>query len=154
MKSCPSIWYPWNSRNEYSGIEYPGVYIIVISRHNLANQPFFWSEEIVYVGMTNAVLGLKGRLTQFDNTISKKHLQHGGADRVLHKHRDYAKLSKSLYVSMRHWCCRPADLTPKDLRTMGKVAAAEYNLLSMYKQQFDKLPEFNRKESDKHSRNP
>jgi hypothetical protein len=115
----------------------------------LSEKPFSFSKKIIYIGMTNAVAGLKGRLLQFDNTIAMKHCQHGGADRVLYKHQDYAKLTKNLYVSMRHWKCNPQDPTPKDLRTMGKIAAAEYELFALCIERLGDLPEFNRKKESK-----
>ena len=64
-------WRKWDDREEYEGIKYPGIYVIAISSTELANQKFTYCDEIVYVGMTNAVAGLKGRLRQFDNTIVK-----------------------------------------------------------------------------------
>jgi hypothetical protein len=61
------------------------------------------------------------------------------------KHRDYAGLTKKLYVAMRHFECLPARESPFALRTMGRVAAAEFNCQAEYAERFQKLPEFNRK---------
>jgi hypothetical protein len=72
MEKNFSPWFHWNDRNDYAGIEYPGIYVVAISRRNIAREPFSFRREIVYVGMTNAVAGLKGRLIQFDNTIAQK----------------------------------------------------------------------------------
>jgi len=145
MEKSFSPWFRWNDRNDYSGIEYPGIYVVAISRRNISGEPFAFRREIVYVGMTNAVAGLKGRLIQFNNTIAQKRLQHGGADRVLYKYQNYEALVKNLYVSLRHFRCFPANETPTDLRTMGKVASAEYQYMARHVEELGELPEFNRK---------
>jgi hypothetical protein len=62
-------WYRWSDRNSISELEHSGVYLIAISKRDIQGQPFAWIPEIVYVGMTNALSGLRGRLKQFDNTI-------------------------------------------------------------------------------------
>lgn len=94
-----SNWKKWNDRNSLDGLEFPGVYFLVISDLNLSDKQFYWIEEIKYIGMTNARNGLKGRLNQFDNTIKGKR-GHGGADRFRYKHEDYDKLSQNLYVAL------------------------------------------------------
>ena len=149
MERYFSSWHKWSDRESYAGIKYPGIYIAAISSQPLTGKPFSYSDKIVYVGMTNSVKGLKGRLIQFDNTIAMAHCQHGGADRVLYRHQDYEKLKKKLYISMRHWQCNPANPTPKDLRTMGKVAAAEFELFALCIENLGDLPEFNRKKQSK-----
>lgn len=145
MEKTFSPWFRWNDRSQYSGIEYPGIYVVAISRANISGETFSFRKEIIYVGMTNAVAGLKGRLNQFDSTIAQKRLQHGGADRVLYKHQDYTALVKKLYVALRHFRCFPANETPTDLRTMGKVANAEYQCMAQCVEELGALPEFNRK---------
>jgi hypothetical protein len=152
MENSFSLWYRWDARCEYSGIAYPGIYIVSISNEDISGLPFTFRSDIVYIGMTNAVAGLRGRLVQFDNTIAKKHCQHGGADRFLYKHQDYVTLAKSLYVALRHFECKPARETPSDLRAMGSVVSAEYECMAYCVEKFDRLPEFNRKkESPKYS---
>ena len=156
MENYFSPWYRWNDRGEYSGIEYPGVYAVAISKGDISEEKFSFRKEIVYVGMSNAVKGLDGRLKQFDSTIKylDKPSQHGGADRVRYKHQNYQALVKKLYVSLRHFRCFPANETAQDLRTMGKVANAEFQFMARCVEEFNKLPEFNRKkESLKFSHN-
>jgi hypothetical protein len=121
-----SSWKRWPDRNEYYGISFPGVYVVAISDEDLSGLKFSYLDDIVYVGMTNAVKGLRGRLSQFDNTISKKHWQHGGADRLLFKHRNYKKLINKLYISMQHWECDPSQKSASDLLTMGEVLKMEF----------------------------
>lgn len=146
-----SPWLRWTEANEekYSGISYPGIYVVAISGSDISGEPFSFREEIVYIGMTNAISGLKGRLTQFDNTIAQRHLQHGGADRVLFKYQQYPALVRMLYVSLRHFCCYPEKETASDLRTMGRVANAEYQCMARFVKNFGAMPEFNRKKESK-----
>src|SRR5580698_4436373 len=101
MERYFSSWLHWTDRNDYYGIEYPGIYIVAISDKDISDKAFRFRKEIVYVGMTNGVAGLKGRLVQFDNTIAQRRPrpQHGGADRLLHKHRKYGALTCKLYVA-------------------------------------------------------
>lgn len=152
MEKRFSPWYRWDTRREYPGIAYPGIYIVAISKRDIASSPFAFTNDVVYIGMTNAVSGLRGRLVQFDNTIARRHCQHGGADRVLYKHQDYAALVKALYVALLHFQCTPESATPTDLRAMGQVAKAEYECMACCIEQLGQLPEFNRKkDSPKYS---
>lgn len=96
--------------------------------------------------MTNAVSGLKGRLKQFDNTISGK-IGHGGADRVRFKYRNYKKLAQNLYVAVAPFKCDVASNEPRGLRRMGEVAKFEYLCFAEFVKRFGKLPEFNNKKS-------
>ncbi|WP_394754156.1 hypothetical protein [Crenothrix sp.] len=155
MEKYFSPWFYWNDRNQYCGIKFPGVYVVAESKDDISETEFSFREEIIYVGMSNAVKGLEGRLKSFDNTIQflDKPPQHGGADRVRYKHQCYKNLVKNLYVSLRHFRCFPANETAKDLRTMGKVVNAEYQCMAQCVEELGALPEFNRKkESAKYSR--
>ena len=144
MEKCFSAWFHWTDRNQYPGIGYPGIYVIAISKKDISGEEFSFRKEVVYVGMTNAVSGLKGRLVQFDNTVARKRLQHGGADRVLFKHQNYPLLAKTLYVALRHFPCSRSDETATAFRVMGKVANAEYQCMARCVEEFG-MPEFNRK---------
>ena len=92
MNQTFSNWIRWVDRNQLGEIlKFPGVYAIARSDGNLTSTPFEWSEEIIYIGMTNAKGGLKSRLQQFENTIKGKR-GHGGAVRVRFKYPDYDAL--------------------------------------------------------------
>ena len=146
-----SPWRSWPRRDETLGVEYPGVYVLAYSTRDIAGKPFFWRREIIYVGMTNAASGLKGRLKQFDNTISGK-TGHGGADRVRFKHPSYAKLVQNLYVAVVPFKCDTTSNKPRDLRRMGGVAKFEYLCFAQFVERFGALPEFNsKKDSPKYS---
>lgn len=148
-----SRWTRWNERDQLQGIQSPGIYAIAISRDDLAESRFSWSEFIVYFGMTNAVAGLKGRLKQFDNTIMGKS-GHGGADRFLTDHPKYRTLTKVLYVAVAPFVCDVTSNSPKDLLTMGEVAKAEYECFAKYAALWGNLPKYNDKKiSPKHYQN-
>jgi hypothetical protein len=65
-------WRPWLEGDNHADIRRAGVYAIALSCEPLAGRAFSWRNDIIYVGMTNTVAGLKGRLKQFDNTIAGK----------------------------------------------------------------------------------
>lgn len=139
-----SHWINWQERLLLQGLNSPGVYICAITTDDIANQQFSWLQEITYIGMTNAKLGLRGRLKQFDNTIRGKS-GHGGADRFRFKYPDYAPLLENLYVSVAPFSCNVLRESPEDLRVMGAVAKFEYDCFAAYKEIYECLPEFNNK---------
>ena len=141
-------WISWENRNSIEGIKFPGIYCIAISDIDLTEQNFNWISEINYVGMTNSINGLKGRLKQFDNTIIGK-TGHGGADRFRYKHENYSELVKKLFVSVCSFKCNVKSNYPKDLRIMGEVAKFEYDCFAIYSEKFNSLPEFNDKKKSK-----
>jgi hypothetical protein len=147
-----STWRPWRKRSDHVGILRPGVYVIAWTRDPLAGRKFSWRKDIIYIGMTNAGSGLKGRLNQFDRTMAGK-LAHGGADRVRFKHRDYSAFSKRAYVAVASFQCKTTSSASNDLRLMGDVARFEYLCLAQCVDEFGRLPEFNdKKKAPKHSR--
>ena len=129
----------------------PGVYVIAVTGTSIGGQKFSWRRDIVYVGMTNSLSGLRGRLRQFDQTMSGS-LRHGGADRVRVKHRNYARFAKQAYVALAPFSCTPGSSLPRDLRVMGEVARFEYLCLAAYADKFNQLPEFNDRKTPKDSR--
>jgi len=143
-----TAWSSWQNRNELKNIHYPGVYAIRISLRNITNRKFSWHKEIVYIGMTNGISGLKGRLKAFDNTIKGKR-GHGGADRFRYKHQSYARLIKKLYVSVAPFKANVTSITPIDLIVMGNVAKFEYQCFAQYVNKYSDLPEFNNKKLSK-----
>ena len=94
-----SNWKKWINKNSFDNINYPGVYCIALSNDNIENKQFSWLEDIIYIGMTNSIGGLKSRLNQFDNTIKGKK-GHGGAKRVKFKYNNYEKLIIKLLKSI------------------------------------------------------
>lgn len=117
----------------------------------MSGAKFTWNEDVIYIGMTNSVGGLRSRLRQFDNTISGR-TGHGGADRVRYKYQDYDRLINHLLVSVASFPCNVKALTTSDLITMGEVAKFEYVCFSEFVGRYGHLPEFNdKKRSPKYS---
>jgi hypothetical protein len=139
-----TTWLPWGDRNLHENAASPGVYAIAVSERPLTGRRFTWREEIIYVGMTNAVAGLRGRLRQFDMTMAGR-LAHGGADRVRFKHRSYNAFRKRAYVAVAPFKRDPASNLSRDLRTMGEVAKFEFLCLACFVDKFGRLPKFNDK---------
>jgi hypothetical protein len=140
-----SIWKKWKEKNSLKNINYPGVYAIAIYKTDLSGKNFELKKEIAYFGMTNARLGLKSRLQQFDRSLQGKS-GHGGADRFRYKYPNYKKLVKTLYVSINPQICDTKSNSPKDLVKMGNVAAFEYQCFTTYVETHKNgLPEFNNK---------
>lgn len=144
-------WHSWGKRGNVKEIHNPGIYVCAISKNNIDGKPFQWIKDVAYIGMTNSVAGLKGRLKQFDNTISGKK-GHGGADRVRYKYQDYGKLKGKLFVSVASFKCDVKSNKPSDLRIMGEVTKFEYDCFAHFVELFNSLPEFNnKKQSPKYS---
>lgn len=137
-------WYRWMHRNTMHNAQFPGIYILAISDTNIAGSAFTWIPAIVYIGMTNSILGLKGRLKQFDYTIVGK-TGHGGADRFRYKHQDYDELVQKLFVSVSAFPCNVKSHQPDDLEAMGLVAKFEYDCFAEFVRKFGEMPEFNNK---------
>ncbi|MBZ2193291.1 hypothetical protein JFJ09_13850 [Pseudoalteromonas arctica] len=135
-------WMRWCDRDTVQGINYPGIYICAISEEDISGKNFSWTTNIVYVGMTNSLKGLTGRLKQFDNTIKGKS-GHGGADRMRYKYQNYNELVNKLYVAVALFTCNVKSNSPEDLRTMGEVAKFEYDCFARFTESFGYLPEFN-----------
>ena len=148
-----SRWENWSARLELAGLEYPGVYVIARVRRDISGRAFSWRPEIVYVGMTNAVSGLGGRLKQFDDTIQGR-LAHGGADRVRFRFPSYARLAPLLYVAVVPHKCNVRAPGPSDFRVMGAVARLEYLCFAEHARKFGDVPQFNRPTSPKYSKQP
>ncbi len=143
-----SVWVSWLNRDALNNINCPGVYAIRVSIRNIENRKFSWHKEIAYIGMTNGISGLKGRLKAFDNTINGKR-GHGGADRFRFKYQNYSGLVKKLYVSVAPFNADVKTNSPKDLIIMGNVAKFEYQGFAQYTGKFNELPEFNNKNLSK-----
>lgn len=145
-------WHKWDWRNDIPALNFPGIYIVAKSDIDIADQSFAWLPEIIYIGMSNSKGGIKSRLAQFDKTL-RGSICHGGADRVLHKYRDYNDLKETLYVSVLVLPCDVRSEKPEDLRLMGKVCSLEYECFAEFIERYGQLPEFNdQKRSPKFSK--
>lgn len=144
MTNAFSDWTSWPRRATLDHLEYPGVYVLAISREDFSGTPFSWLPEIVCIGMSNAKGGLKSRLQQFDRTVKTEGVRdHNPARRVRAKYTDYASLTSRLYVAVCSRKCRVKSQNPADLRIMGDVAKHEFECLAVFVERFGRLPEFN-----------
>lgn len=100
-----SNWIKWENRNNLEGIKYPGIYCIAVTSRMIEGHPFEMIENIEYIGMTNSNGGLKSRLSQFDSTIKRVRLHHGGAHRFIGKYWNYEDVKNNLYVSICPFKC-------------------------------------------------
>jgi len=141
-----SCWSRWDNRNALEGLQFPGIYALAISEHDLSGKSFAWIEVIVYFGMSNAAAGLRGRLKQFDNTIIGKK-GHGGAERFRRDFSSHEKLVPHLYVTVAPFKCKVTSNAPSDLRIMGDVAKAEYECWAQFVAIFKRLPKYNDKKN-------
>jgi hypothetical protein len=143
-----SKWVKFKNRKELTplGWVYPGIYAIAYSKNDISNSAFSLIEDIVYFGMTNSKAGLKGRLQQFENTISGKQ-GHGGAVRFCYNlSKEDSSWKDKLYVSIMVFRdCDVESNNYKDLMLMGEVAKEEYVWFAKYVKKFKKLPRFNDK---------
>jgi hypothetical protein len=141
-----SRWAHWNNRDGLQGLRFPGVYALAISRHDLSGKNFSWVKQVVYVGMSNAISGLKGRLKQFDNTIIGK-TGHGGAERFRRDYPNHKQLVPLLYVAVAPFECDVTSNASPDLLTMGEVAKAEYVCWAQFVRVHKRLPKYNDKKN-------
>lgn len=149
LKSKFSVWRKWGNKSRIPGMSLPGVYVVAISKASLDGKAFTWLPEVVYIGMTNSILGLDSRLSQFENTIKGPGCHHGGADRVKLKHPKFSALSRKLFVAVATVKCNVATISPKTLKAMGRVAKMEYDCLAAHVELHQCLPEFNDKRRSK-----
>lgn len=64
-----SPWHSWEERLGSQNCEYPGVYMMAISRKDLTGKiPEY--KDVSYIGMTNSKAGLKSRWWQFHRSIT------------------------------------------------------------------------------------
>ena len=144
-----SKWARWENRHELPGLSAPGVYAIAKSQTDLDGVEFNLAHTIIYFGVSGS---LKKRLQQFDNTITQRRKQHGGADRVLFKYADYNTLTPHLYVSVASVGNTAANKAPDCLRRIGDARRLEFYCLAKYLELRSELPEFNRSDAPKFSR--
>jgi hypothetical protein len=135
-------WYKWGKRNEIVNKNQPAIYYIAYSETDISNRDFSLLKEIVYIGMTVSIGGLKSRLDQFEATMKGK-TGHGGAARVLFKHKSYDTFFRKAYVSAKIFPISETRDTPSDWRIKSECVGLEYKSFADYLEQYKMLPEFN-----------
>jgi hypothetical protein len=147
-----SIWTSWKNKNNLSGINYPGIYVIAYTSTNLNGTKFSWHHEIIYIGMTNSKGGLRSRLHQLDRTLKGKINKHGGADRIKYIHSNYDAFCENAYVTILPVKCDPSKIEPQQLIKMSDVPKYEYLCWAEYIDRYGELPKFNQKSAPKYSK--
>jgi hypothetical protein len=119
-----SPWYAWDDRRNVPQGNMPGIYLLSISRKNLAGHTADWSD-VSYIGMTNSQQGLLGRWQQFFNSIRGKN-GHSGGNTVFRALGPYDNWELQLFVAAMPVECNVTNPTDDDLIKMGWVAYLEY----------------------------
>lgn len=136
-------WYKWVYRNEIANKRQPAVYFIAFSDKDISSEDFAIIEDIVYIGMTISVSGLKGRLDQFEHAMRGKNGIHGGAERVRFKHTNPDDFFNKAYISAKIFEISPSKNKPDDWRIKGDCVEHEYKSFAEYLEKYQRLPEFN-----------
>lgn len=136
-------WYKWSDRNKIVNKSQPAVYFIAYSENVISGNAFTMLKEIIYIGMTISVKGLKSRLEQFEKSMKGGEGIHGGAERVRFKHKDFNKFLNNVYVSARIFHLSATKNTSSDWRIKGACIGHEYISFADYIDLYHELPEFN-----------
>lgn len=140
------VYSPWHSLEERlrsQNCEYPGVYMVAISRKDLTGKiPEY--KDVSYIGMTNSKAGLKSRWWQFHRSITG-YGGHSGGNSVYREMGHYDDWAEYLYVCSMPVLCNVINPTTEDLIKMGWVTYLEYESFSEYRNKFPrkKKPKFN-----------
>lgn len=138
-----SPWYSWENRNQYPLGSYPGIYLVAISNKALeGTMPVF--SDVVYIGMTLAQKGLKGRWGQFQRCLRGGE-GHSGGKRVFEDKGHYDKWREKLYVSAMGIECNVKEPTSEDYIKMGWVAFLEYDGFAKFASEVGGHPKYNKK---------
>ncbi len=136
-----SPWYKWEKRNSYPLCNYPGVYLIAITKQELeGKKPCF--QDVVYIGMTKQKNGLKGRWQNFQSAISGKE-GHSGGIAIYNEKGAYEEWTEKLYVSAMRIKCNVINSTSVDYIKMGWVAFLEYDAFAKYAEEVGGHPKYN-----------
>ena len=143
LKFCP--WVKWSDREAIENSEYPGVYLIGITKKNLETQAPIY-KDVVYIGMTNAQNGLRGRWYQFHRSINGKD-GHSGGNTVFRDLGHYDQWQEKLFVSAMPIICNTVTPNQNDLLNMGWVTYLEYVAFADFYQSkdTDNRPKYNTK---------
>jgi hypothetical protein len=140
--------FPEESGDAFLGnADFPGVYVIAYSNENLDGRRVH-EEDIFYIGMSNHA-SVRSRLNRFRRVLEKGK-GHAGAKRFREEWAGgtpYSRLEpkKEFLVAWALVFCetKKKRRTPKDLRKMGAVAAAEMYALARVLERTGKEPELN-----------
>lgn len=136
-------WTHWHNRQTIKDLNQLGIYFIAFSDKDLEGKPFSMIKEIIYIGMSISMKGVKGRLKQFESAMRGANGRHGGAERVRFKHKDPEAFFKNAYLSVMLFPVSESRKTPKDWKQKGECVKHEYESFGNYLEKYGELPEFN-----------
>jgi hypothetical protein len=126
-----STWYAWRLRKELPRKDFPGIYMIAITKKNLDGKKADYSD-VVYIGMTNSKGGLKSRLNQFYSAI-RGNYGHSGGNTIYRELGHYEDWTKKLFVCVMPIECNVISPEVNDLLKMGWITYLEYEAFSIFK---------------------
>jgi hypothetical protein len=131
-----SRWHKWNRRARIPGKNYPGVYVLAITRDaKLSGRAVKW-EDVDYIGMSVSRGGVAARLNMFNQSIRQTKTwrdgPHAGGNLVRRKKGRYEHWNEHLYVAAMTIPCNMNRPTAADYRKMGWVAYLEYDAFAAY----------------------
>lgn len=139
-----SPWYRWENREEYPLANCAGVYLIAISKKDLEGVvPSF--ADVVYIGITVAKKGLKGRWGQLDKCVRGLKGYHSGGKTIYKDKGNYEMWAERLYVSGMGIECDVSTPTPQDYHKMGWVAFLEYDGFAKFASEIGGHPKYNKR---------
>ncbi len=124
----------------------PGVYLISWYEKELEGEKV-QLKDVYYIGMTNSKGGVKSRLKQFWNGITKGR-SHSGGNRWYINNGEYKSSdNKKFYYAYVQIECTvdKEERNAADLRKMGNVTKLEYEMMALYKESENKEPAGNKK---------
>jgi len=138
-----SKWRKWEDRNE-SDLQKPGIYMLAITEEDLEDTNVKF-KDVIYIGMTKAIKGIKGRLGQFNNSINGIP-QHSFGNRIYDKLKyPYENWEKKLFFCVHiEECNVKKPRKPEDLIKMGIISYLEYKALANFTKEMGKEPKGNK----------
>ncbi|EJG1619291.1 hypothetical protein QX216_13505 [Vibrio parahaemolyticus] len=141
-----SSWSYWTDRGSLENISYPGIYALAITSDDLTGQKMSF-DNIVYIGMSNSLSGIKGRLNQLNRSINGGR-GHSGGNTIRDHLGEYSdwKNDLDLYVSICPIICDVKRRSIEDLKLMGAVSYMEYEAFSLFRSKNPALikPKYNK----------
>ena len=144
-KNCDTL---HNILKRQNDLKFLGVYALAYTTKKLEGKKVKIGD-IFYIGMSNSLAGVRGRLKQFIGSINGRQTHSAG----MRLFRDYLNRvpfedhvgDKRLWAIALTFKCnvRKADRQATDLRTMGRVTCLEYYLLAHYRAARNCEPELN-----------
>jgi hypothetical protein len=113
-----------------------------MSEASITDQPFSWSSEIIYIGVSR---NLHKRLNQLDKVLKSGQGKHSGANKLVKDFPDYTVLVPHLYVSVEPTGSQAPDTDIEFWQELGTARKLECDSIAKYLRKFKRLPKYNSK---------